>query len=167
MLILAGCTLGENTDKIEGTAWDESTAQKESTVQEADSVPTTEDSSYSPLQDFIQMIPDAEIHDTLEYDLDGNGETDYIILYSSQELSCNCGLSVCLANSMYSGIDLDSDQLFQFASGAELDFIDGVPVISVELENPENKTHYLYTIEYSVDKSNKFVNYAIASEIMD
>lgn len=124
-----------------------------------------EDVYVSPLNIFKEMLPEAEIYDSIAYDLDGNGEDDCIILYTLEEQSITSGLAVCLSNSNYSSIDLSGGKGGTFQSKPNLSFENELPVISLEIKNPKTGEIIIYSIKYSYDKVEKEANFIVSSEL--
>ena len=113
---------------------------------------------------FMDYVPDAKIFDKKEFDLDDNGENDYIILYSSKTEKTSTGLAVFLSNSNYGAIGLDADNVLIYTSPINIIFEGKKPIISVDLRDPSNNTLYNYKVEYMVDTFNHETNFKISSE---
>lgn len=157
--LLTGCTSNQETKPT--------TIGSEIIFPNTVTIEPTSVATLDPLADFSSIIPDADVYDSLSYDLDNNGEDDYIILYSvdNDSESISAGLSVCLSKSLYSAINLDSNNELTFASGITLTKNSDTPVISVDLKDPASGTIYTYVIEYTIDSTKREVNYAISSTI--
>lgn len=120
------------------------------------------------LSEFESIMPESRIFDYLICDIDGNELEDYIILFSkaSDTTPVAAGLSVCLDNSMWSGIDLASGTDFVFCSAPSVRFEDDTPIISLEIQDTNSNIKYLYEVEFSYDSKNREANYSIKTELL-
>lgn len=120
------------------------------------------------LSEFESIMPEAKIFDFLICDIDGNELEDYIILFSkaSDTNPVAAGLSVCLDDSMWSGIDLASGTDFAFCSAPSVRFEDAMPIISVKIQDTKSNIEYLYEVEFSYDSKSREANYSIKTDIL-
>lgn len=120
-----------------------------------------------PLKDFMLSMPEAHIHDVIVHDIDRDGKHDYIILYSidngSQQISA--GLAVLLCDSIYSGINLDSNNYLSFASNATL--VEKADCSLIKMDLKDKSAIYTFTVEYTINSESQEVNYSIKSELKE
>ena len=123
----------------------------------------------TPLDDFLEYMPEAEVYQYLLCDMDNDGEDDYVILFPENNTirTCTAGLSVCLTDSLYSAIDLGGETGFLFDSKASVTYNCGIPVISLVLRDTESGAQYLYSIEFTMNDETKEANYKIDSKALD
>lgn len=129
---------------------------------------TTEPAAQDPLLTFLDIMPNATIHEVVRCDLDANNEEDCIVLFSSDDKvkPITAGVSVCLSNSLYSAIDLAPESNLVFDSKASLTYNKDTPIISVHLKDPSNETTYLFEVEYIYNQTSQSANFKIHSQII-
>lgn len=122
-----------------------------------------------PLVLFSENMPSAKIFDSFFCDINGDGKEDCIILYSVDNgvEKVTAGIAVCLNQSIYSGIDLDTDHNMTFSSPATVKCEENSAIITMDLKKLDERKVYTYTVTYSFDSTSQEASYIINSSIKE